>query len=799
MMQGRLTPEIERFGEPWPVLNAGDPRSLLFLVHASTPLEESLVREWIELCKPDLQIEYSTAIMSGPRGSVPEHGGLADTLQTDGSTIVVPLHVAWRLPQVEKPRMRQLFFGDPREPNRWKQTRILANKPELIALVAAKPASIDDLLARHKSQESETGVEAFASFVVRQAILSLERAERGVSGMRHKMPRFVRETLTAGKSFRQAIESVGDGEDVKGGNSLAQADEYLKEMVSVPRSFFVDFSTRFFRYMYTRGYEEKLVYSKPELDKVRRLIRQHPVVFCFTHKSHVDAGALICLLHENGFPMLHTFGGINMAFLGLGSLLRRSGVIFIRRSFQNNPVYKMCLRLYIAYLLEKHFPLAWAIEGTRSRTGKLMPPKLGILKYVVEAAREVNSGNLHVIPVSIVYDLIPDVADYVAEQGGQKKTAESLSWFFSYVLGMRKPHGRISLEFGQAVEVESCTDPTEPLVEPDTLDLHKIAFQVCVNVNKVTPITSSSLIAMVLLGAAPQALTYSEVSRELGRLIAWARERNLPMSSDFKEATEARFVSIVESMINMGIITRYDEGPDEIYMISRDQDLLVSYYRNTAIHFCFHNAIIELALLKALDRDSDQLPLQVFWKEAFRLRELLKFEFFYSPAETFREEISEELTRQHVEWSYMIELGNSGINEILGDMRPFFAHSTLRAFFEAYSIVADVLLRSSEKAVGDKKLFLASCLKSGKQAYLQRRISSEESIGGNMFENGLTLVSHLNLVGDTVKAGESHESARLDFARELKDILRRIQLIQTIATTRHYTPHYASVLLNGNE
>ena len=304
---------------------------------------------------------------------------------------------------------------------------------------------------------------------------------------------------------------------------------------------------------------------------------------------------------------------------------------------------------------------------------------------------------------------------------------------------------------------------------------------------------------MVLLGAAPQALTYSEVSRELGRLIGWARKRNLPMSSDFYEATEERFLSIVESMINMGIITRYDEGPDEIYMISRDQDLLVSYYRNTAIHFCFHNAIIELALLKATDREPDQLPLQIFWEEAFRLRELLKFEFFYSPADEFRVEISEELTRQHVEWLYMIELGNSGINEILGDMHPFFAHSTLRAFFEAYSIVADVLLRSSEKAVEDRKLFLASCLKSGKQAYLQRRISSEESIGGNMFENGLTLVSHLNLVSDTGKTDSNHDSARLEFARELKDILRRIQLIQTIATSHHYTPHHTGMLLNGNE
>ena len=787
-MEGSLTSEIERFGEPWPVLEGDDVPVVLFLVHASTPLEEKLIREWVKLSKPEFSVAHSMAVMSGLRGNIPEHAGLADTLENDGATIVVPIHVAWRLPQTEKPLLSQLFLGDPREPNRWKQARILANRPMLIALVAAKSATIDDLRARHSSQEDETGPDAFASFVVRQAVLSLERAERGIRGMRHKMPRFVQETLRAGKSFRRAIEISG-GSEVAGdvSKNLAKADEYLKEMISVPRAFFVDFSARFFRFMYTRGYEDKLVYSEKDLDRVRQLIRQHPVVFCFTHKSHVDAGALICLLHDNGFPMMHTFGGINMAFLGLGSLLRRSGVIFIRRSFQNNPIYKMCLRLYVAYLLEKHFPLAWAIEGTRSRTGKLMPPKLGILKYVVEAAKEVNSGNLHVVPVSIVYDLIPDVADYVAEQGGQKKTAESLSWFFGYLLGMRKPHGRISLEFGEPVEVESTASAADNAAEPQTFDLQKIAFEVCVNINKVTPITSSSLIAMVLLGAAPQALTYSEVSRELGRLIAWARKRNLPMTSDFYEATEERFLSIVESMISMGIITRYDEGPDEIYMISRDQDLLVSYYRNTAIHFCIHSAIIELALLKASDAASEQLSLQVFWDETFRLRDLLKFEFFYSPANEFRLEIADELTRLNTEWSGLIEQGKVGIDRILDGMRPFFAHSTLRAFFEAYSVVADVLLRSNDEAVADRKLFLASCLKSGKQAYLQRRISSEESIGGNMFGNGLTLVKHLNLVDDKGENNEGRQSARLDFARELKDILRRIQVIQTIAIARHNT------------
>jgi glycerol-3-phosphate O-acyltransferase len=115
---------------------------------------------------------------------------------------------------------------------------------------------------------------------------------------------------------------------------------------------------------------------------------------------------------DNDFPAPHILGGVNMAFAGLGFLARRAGAIFIRRSFQDDPLYKMILRQYISYLMEKRFPLSWAFEGTRSRVGKLMPPRYGLLKYVMDSAHATGLRNLHIIPISISYDMIGDVKDY---------------------------------------------------------------------------------------------------------------------------------------------------------------------------------------------------------------------------------------------------------------------------------------------------------------------------------------------------------------------------------------------------
>ena len=149
------------------------------------------------------------------------------------------------------------------------------------------------------------------------------------------------------------------------------------------------------------------------------------MVFLPSHKSNLDSLVLKYALHENGLPPNHTAGGINMNFFPIGLWLRRTGLFFIRRSFKDDEIYKFVLRQYIDYLVEKRFPLEWYIEGTRSRAGKLMPPRFGLLAYVVDAYRRGKSEDVLLVPVSIAYDQIQDVVAYAAEERGAKKQAES--------------------------------------------------------------------------------------------------------------------------------------------------------------------------------------------------------------------------------------------------------------------------------------------------------------------------------------------------------------------------------------
>ena len=311
----------------------------------------------------------------------------------------------------------------------------------------------------------------------------------------------------------------------------------------------------FNRRLMSLGYESEMVVDQAGLERVRKIVREYPTALLWTHKTHVDGFSVYSLFYENDFPAPHILGGVNMAFAGLGFAAKRAGAIFIRRSFQDNPLYKMILRQYLGYLLEKRFPLTWAFEGTRSRVGKLMPPRYGLFKYVIEAAHASDTRDLHFVPISINYDLIGDVDDYTSEQAGGIKQPESLRWFINYMRGLRQPMGRIYVNFGEPVVIKNAPS------SDDTLALQKLAFQVGVEVNKVTPLTLPSLVAMILLGAAPRALTREELSRELQDLADWARTRSIPMSSTFDPDNHDAYEGLIDALVNKGLVTRY-EGVD---------------------------------------------------------------------------------------------------------------------------------------------------------------------------------------------------------------------------------------------
>jgi glycerol-3-phosphate O-acyltransferase len=595
-----------------------------------------------------------------------------------------------------------------------------------------------------------------------------------MAGSRHRVPAGVAEEILASDDFRLALDLVAGEQGRTPAEAMKDARRCLQELVSIPSPLFLDLRARLDRFLFTRGYERQARIDTAELERLRQSMQTHPTLLLFTHKTYIDASLPSLLCHTHDLPLLHTFGGINMDFAGFGALLRRSGAIFIRRTFQGDPVYRLALRQYIAYLLQRRFPMSWAFEGTRSRLGKLMPPRYGLLKYTLEAAHEAGIEHIQIHPFVTSFDLIPDVEEYAAEQTGRVKKPESLKWFLGYVRSLRRPMGRVRVDLGEPVVVPQAPAPD------DRLSLAKIAFEVAVSANRVTPLTVTAVMCFVLLATAPRGATARELVQLVSVLADWARARGIRMTEELLADDRAAFLGYVDRLAASGLLLRYDEGSSVVYAIEPARHPIASYYRNTIVHHFLDKAILELALFK-VDDVADGDVASVFWGETERLRELFKFEFFYPPREAFRAGLEAELERVDPNWEQRLAGDRLQARRLARRLQPYLGHAVLLPYVEAYGVVVELLARLGPGEQLEQKQCVELALKEGRQAYLLRRISSEASIGRILFENGYRLAVHLGLAG----AGtEQAVAGRRALLWELRSLAHRMERMRHEALAR---------------
>ncbi len=784
------TPRIDEPG--WPTLHGG---RVLFLLDAASSLEERLLRAWIERNRPEdadpTRLESFRIPSSRRRRRRRPDPKLEAALAAGENPILAPLRVVWLAEEREGRRSARLSdvlkLGDPRDPDPLRSRWLLHTAPERCRIVAGEPAPASELRDRWRSAVgSDVGdTVGIADFVARQAVLALERAERRLRGNRYKVARFVDEDILSRPAFRGGVTRLARQLGRRESSVSREASRYLREIAASQSPFVIDLVVQLWHLLYSRGYGDVLEYDRAELEGLSALAQQHPVVFLPTHKSNLDHAVLQSMLHENGLPPTHTAGGINMNFFPIGPLVRRSGVFFIRRSFKDNAVYKFVLHHYIDYLIEKRFSLEWYLEGGRSRSGKLLPPRFGMLAYVVDAYRRGKSEDVYLIPVSIAYDQISDVGDYTAEQRGAAKRAESFGWFLGIVRRLRRRYGDIHICFGEPVSLHKAVGPPEPNAEPsadeENLSLQKLAFEVCVRINRATPITPISLVTLALLGQGDRAHSVEETILALRNLVEYVRKRHLATTHEIDLDTAEGVRRALDQLVDNGVLTRYDEGPEAVYAISPDQHLSAAYYRNTVIHYFVNGAIAELALLRAAE-DGVADPAGEFWEEAMRLRDLLKFEFFFAEKEIFLAEMRQELSLHDSDWETRLERGADAITGLLPRIRPFSAHRILRPFLEAYRVVGDALARRDPGEPLDESAFLNDCLALGKQYSLQRHIKSAESVSKVLFATALRLAANRGL---TDPGGEDQKARRGAFAEELREAIRRVDAVEALVHARH--------------
>ena len=759
---------------PWPEIETG---SIAFLLDARDDFEAGLLRDWVESRRPRGDSDGRHSFIRIPKGRA--NGLLADLPPQADPLWMQPLRIAW-LPTSSTGGSRSLqdfFYGRIAEPGRMRRRLLARYRPDRLAYVMSDGAYLHDL--RERQAEATVDEDDLSEYVANQALIALERSERLVRGARYKIPRILQSDVFANAAFRNLIENVAQQGDRTVPDVTEQAARYLREMAATQTPFTLNMINALYRSATRSHHDAEINVDETQLERVAETMGTRPVVFLISHKSMLDTMALSLVLFDSDLPLPLTFGGINLNKPGLGAFARRSGIIFLRRAFQDNEIYKATFRRYIDYLIEKRFSLLWALEGTRSRTGKLLPPRFGLFNYVVESILRTRMHDVTFIPVSVAYDQITEVDDYSIEQRGQKKKPEGITWPLRF-LRRGRSRGQIHLRFGDGVTIKELVEPGE--LETGIDDQRKrtlvptLAFEVAVRMNAATPITATAIVALILLAGGNRALSLAEIQGLARAGAALIRRRHLEIvgRSDFRDEDTVR--ATLGALHETGIVSFLDEGTERLYAISADQHHNAAYYRNTAIHYFILDAFVEIALLNATSGSGD--PVEAFFASASELRELFKFEFYFPRHADYRSEINKRVLDRFAGWEDTVRRDEPDGHALLNTVQPLVAHGVLRSFVDAYRIVACVLDAAGTDRIDDKGSFLSQCLKMGKQQLLQGRVFSAESISKSLYETGLQLAKYRGLLA------ANREEARAEFHQQFCQISGRLDEILSIALAK---------------
>jgi glycerol-3-phosphate O-acyltransferase len=704
-----------------------------------------------------------------------EDGRLAQTLASrDDDPWVLPVRVTWLPPERDGSRAARLTdllaLTNPRRPPVRTQARILRAQPDRCRLVVADPARVSDL--RRRFLRSADPADDFDRFVRRQAVLALARAERAVLGTTYKVPRLVSQDLRGSRRFAEGVARLASELGQPEAEVRRQASEYIEEMVAGQSRLAIDLWAQFGRFL-SRAYTIEV--DRNRLDELQALNRRYALAFLPSHRSYLDPLVLRPALLQQGFPPNHTLGGINVAFWPIGPWARRSGYVFIRRSIKDNPIYKFALRQYVGYLVRKRFNVEWYIEGGRTRTGKLREPRYGLLNYLVDAFREGEVEDVFLVPTSIVYDQLYEVGAIAAEEHGAAKAPESFAWLVGYARAQGRGFGKVHVRLGEPLSLR------EALAAADgdgggRLAVEKVAFEVLHRINRATPVTAISLVALALLGMEERALTLQDVRTILDPLLQYMQKRDLPAFAEVHRDEPEGVRRTLDSLSRHGVVTCFSGGLEPVWAISPNRHLEAAFYRNGAAHFFVNRAIAELVLAWVAESPGHDVR-RDGWQEALRLRDLLKFEFFFGSKEEFASDLGAELALLDAGWEQRPSKPEEAWT-LLEESRPHLAHRVLQSFVEAYGVVAELLAARDPSAEIEEKDFARECLGAGRQWRMQGRLRSSESISKELYRGGLKLAANRGLVDP---GPEDLVERRREFAREIGGVARRLARIRQLA------------------
>lgn len=513
------------------------------------------------------------------------------------NVVMYPVALFWGREPGKDRRDGRAMVADIEVPSKWKKLLLVLFSGRNILVRVSQPVNL-----RTMADDNERNGSDLAHKLRRVARTHFARLRYAVAGPKLSGRAEIITELLRLPAVRKAINEEAKTKHISVTKAEQVARSYLQEIAADYRDGLIRFGDRFFSWLWTKIYRGISVKNG---ESIRKLAQQgHEIIYVPCHRSHMDYLLLSYIIYKEGLVPPHIAAGVNLNFFPMGPLFRRGGAFFIRRSFRGNKLYSVVFREYLGRLFQKGYAIEYFMEGGRSRTGRLLPPKTGMLAMTLQGQLRGINRPISLVPVYVGYEHVMEVNTYHGELQGKNKEKESFFQVFGILRKLRN-FGTGFVTFGDPVRLSDYLDQAAPdwrdfvtsgTEEPArprwlTPAVNQLAEQLMQRINDAAAINSMNLTALCLLSAERETLTKDELIAQVG--VYFQLQKEVPYSHNVHIA-EGEFDAQAywEHAVSMGKFQVHEDSAGAMVSLSRSEAISMTYYRNNILHVFIIPALV---------------------------------------------------------------------------------------------------------------------------------------------------------------------------------------------------------------
>jgi glycerol-3-phosphate O-acyltransferase len=568
---------------------------------------------------------------------------------------IVPVLVSYgRRRERTQKTLLEIITGMKENPGPLRRTITFLRYSRKGKILCSRPVNLSEMIEKHKGRSPET-----ISYNVRRELIErIDNEKRAIFGPVLKSRDELIETVLRDTYTVKLIEDKASAGSKDAKTLTSEAKKNLKEISADFNEIYIEIWYKLLSWLCNNIYDG-IVLDKEGLDRIKEISKTMPFVIIPCHRSHIDYPLLHYIFEDHEIQLPFSAVGSNLSFWPLGAVLRKSGVFFLRESFQRQEIYEAVLSKYIKVLLKEGYPVEFFIEGGRSRTGKMTMPRYGLLSMIIQAFKEGISDDLALIPVFIGYDKIIEEKSYLKELGGEPKTPEKAVDLIKSGGILRKRFGSVYVNIGEPIFLKSYLSSLEkpyetmPVQERQSL-YRRIGYEIVGEINKSAVVTPSTLTACSLLCHYRRGIAHNELINISNQFCNWLAYNHVKFASTLssrekaiEDALELFEQSHLIEKLGIEEEDRNTEIEEIIYSVPDEKRLNLEYYKNNILNFFVSVSFVSVSILS---NQEDSIPLYRILEDYRFFKRLFKNEFIFDHRVDDLEEVNRVL-------DYMLETG----------------------------------------------------------------------------------------------------------------------------------------------